>query len=131
MQALEQAIQGSYWMINDAVSIQITPPAQGNYTLAIRRKAASVGDQYHYQIDGGEVFTRTVMGTSFGYDNIALPDLSAQSHIVTVSAVSGSVNVDYVLLVPTTRSANTPATVEFPADVAREAFDYVFLPWIE
>ena len=116
---------------NGAVSIQITPPAQGNYTLAIRRKAATAGDQYHYQIDGGEVFTRTVTDTSFGYDNIALPDLSAHSHIVTVSAVSGTVNVDYVLLVPTSRSANTPATIEFPADVARQAFDYVFLPLIK
>ena len=47
---------------HDAVSIRITPPAQGNYTLAIRCKAVSVGDQYHYQIDGGELFTRTVIG---------------------------------------------------------------------
>jgi peptidoglycan/xylan/chitin deacetylase (PgdA/CDA1 family) len=115
---------------NDAVRIRVTPPAQGNYTLAIRRKAATAGDQYRYQIDGGEVFTRTVTGTGFGYENVALPDLSAQSHIVKVSAVSGSVNVDYVLLVPISRSANTPATIEFPADVARQAFNYVFLPEI-
>jgi hypothetical protein len=63
--------------------------------------------------------TQTVRGTSFGYENIALPDLSAQSHIVRVSAVSGRVDVDYVLLAPTSRSVNTPSTIKFPADVAR------------
>ena len=83
---------------NGAVSIQVTPPAQGNYTLSIRHKGASNGDQYRYQIDGGEVFIRTVMATSFGYENIMLNDLSAQSHSVRVGAVSGRVDVDYVLL---------------------------------
>ena len=66
----------------DPVSMRVTPPAQGNYTLSIRHKGASAEDQYRYQIDGGEVFTRTVMATSFGYQNIVLADLSAQSHTV-------------------------------------------------
>ena len=104
---------------NDAVSIRFSPPTQGNYTLSIRHKAASAGNQYGFQIDGGEIVTQTAKANSFGYENIALPDLSAQSHIVRVSAVSGRVDVDYVLLVPTSRSANTPSTIKFPADVAR------------
>ena len=103
----------------DPVSMRVTPPAQGNYTFSIRHKGASAQDQYRYQIDSGEVFTRTVAGTQFGYHNIALPDLSAQSHTVKVGAVSGRVDIDYVLLVPTSRSANTPATTRFPADVTR------------
>jgi peptidoglycan/xylan/chitin deacetylase (PgdA/CDA1 family) len=115
---------------NGAVSIQVTPPAQGNYTLSIRHKGASNGDQYRYQIDGGEVFIRTVMATSFGYENIMLNDLSAQSHSVRVGAVSGRVDVDYVLLVPTSRSANTPAAIAFPVDVARQAYHHIFLPLI-
>jgi peptidoglycan/xylan/chitin deacetylase (PgdA/CDA1 family) len=109
------------------VSMRLTPPARGNYILSIRHKGISGRDQYRYQIDGGEVFTRTVAGARFGYHNIALPDLSAQSHTVKVSAASGRVVMDYALLVPTSRSANTPATVRFPADVARKAHDHIML----
>ena len=116
-----------------AVSIHFTPPAQGNYTLAVRHRGVSATDQYRYQVDDGEIFTRTVKATVFSYENGALRDLTAQDHIVRVSAVSGRVDVDYVLLVPTSRSANTPADIEFPADVAdvaRRAHDRVFLPMI-
>jgi peptidoglycan/xylan/chitin deacetylase (PgdA/CDA1 family) len=116
---------------NESVTLQFAPPTRGNYTLSIRQKGATAGDQYRYQIDGGEASARTVTGTNFGYENITLQDLSAQGHTVTVSQASGEITVDYVLLIPTSRSSNTPPNVEFPADVAhRQVLNYAFLPLI-
>jgi hypothetical protein len=112
----------------EVVTIPFTPPVLGTFTLSIRQKGASTGDQYSYEIDGGERFTRTVTGTSFGYESITLEDLSATSHTLTVRQVSGTTDVDYVLLVPISRSSGTPTTVEFPADAARRALNRTFLP---
>lgn len=114
----------------ETVTIPFTLPVTGTFTLSIRQKGTSASDQYSYQIDGGEKFTRAVTGTTFGYENVTLKDLSATGHTLTVGQVSGTVDVDYALLVPISRSPGTPATIEFPADVARQAFNRVFLPLI-
>jgi peptidoglycan/xylan/chitin deacetylase (PgdA/CDA1 family) len=115
---------------DEAVTLQFTPPAQGNFILSIRQKGATTGDQYSYQIDGGEVFTRTGSDTYFGYENMPLKDLTVFSHTLKVSQVSGTVIVDYGLLVPISRSNDTPVTADFPADVARQIFNRVFLPLV-
>jgi peptidoglycan/xylan/chitin deacetylase (PgdA/CDA1 family) len=119
-------LDGAY----ETVTIPFAPPNQGTYTLSIRQKGADAGDQYSFQIDGGQVFTRTVTGTSFGYENITLRDLSAQVHVVTMGQVSGAATVDYVLLVPTSRSADTPTTVLFPDYIGNQVFSRVFCPLV-
>jgi peptidoglycan/xylan/chitin deacetylase (PgdA/CDA1 family) len=105
---------------NKTVTMQFTPPYTGNYVLSIRQKGSNTEDQYSYRIDGGQAVTGTVTGTSFGYDNIILKDISVRSHTLRVSQVEGAVMVDYVLLIPTSRSSSTPATVNFPVDVVRQ-----------
>lgn len=129
--ASPQTGQTGVTLDNDAaVSVDLTPPAQGDYTLSVRHKAGGVGGQYSVQVDGGESIVQAVMGAGFGYSNILLRDLSAQVHSVRVAAVSGAVYVDYVLLVPASRSAGTPAGVEFPIDVIRQAYGDTLLPFV-
>jgi hypothetical protein len=113
---------------NDTVTMQFTPPYPGNYILSIRQKGISPGDQYSYQIDNGETIARTAVWPGFGYENIPLGDITAQSHTISVSRVSGMVIVDYVLLIPTSRSSNTPVSVEFPADITYPG--PIFLPFV-
>ena len=110
---------------NDTVIMQFTPPYRGDYILSIRQKGDTSGDEYSYRIDGGGAVTRTVAGTGFGYENIALGDLSAQSHTVSVRQVSGSVVVDYALLIPTSRTSGSPPGVEFPGDMGCPSFIYL------
>lgn len=115
---------------NDTVSVDFTPPVRGDYTLFVRYKSAGAGGQCSVQMDEGEPATQAVIGASFGYGNIFLRDLSAEVHSVKVAAVSGAVDVDYILLVPAGRSAGTPAGVEFPAGVVRQAYDETLLPFV-
>jgi peptidoglycan/xylan/chitin deacetylase (PgdA/CDA1 family) len=112
----------------EAVTVHVAPPAPGRYTLSIRHKGATSADQFGYQIDGGQVVTRAVKGVTFGYEIVPLLNLSAQDHTVRVSAISGTVNLDYVFLTPMSRSVDTPPEVEFPNDVTREARNPILLP---
>lgn len=112
----------------EAVNLLLTPPAPGRYTMAIRHKGFAPADQFGYQIDGGPAVTRKVKDVGFGYENVPWLDLGAGDHTVRLSAVSGTIVLDYVLLIPMSRSAATPAGVEFPDDVARAARNEVFLP---
>ncbi len=69
---------------NDSLMLNFTPPARGNYMLAIRQKGITNEDQYTYQIDGGKTFSQTVTGTYFGYENIPLVDLADQNHTLVL-----------------------------------------------
>lgn len=115
---------------DDAITLSFTPPARGDYTLSVRHKTDGAGGQYSVQVDGGESVPQAVVGASFGYSNIPLRDLSAQVHSVRVAAASGAVHVDYLLLVPASRSVGTPVGVEFPMDVVRQAYDDALLPFV-
>ncbi len=110
-----------------AVTLGFTPPYQGNYILSIRQKGGTGEDRYTYQLDSREVVTRTVTGTNFGYANVPITDITAQSHSVRLGQASGTVSVDYILLIPTSRTINTPAGVEFPLDLARQIFKFTYL----
>lgn len=115
----------NHWM-----NISFTPPYPGNYVLSLRQKGSASSDTYGYRIDGGVITTRVVTGTTFGYENIQLANFSAQSHTLEVTLVSGTVDVDYVLLIPITRSETTPVDVDFPIDISHQLFHYCYLPII-
>jgi hypothetical protein len=57
---------------------------------------------------------------------VALTDLSAEQHSLSLTGLAGTVILDYALLVPTSRSINTPLGVLFPADLYCQAC--TFLP---
>jgi len=115
---------------NGTISVSFTPPARGDYALFVRHKSAGVGGQCSIQLDDGEPVTQAVAGTDFGYGEVLLRDLRAEVHRVKVAAVNGAVDVDSMLLVPVGRSTGTPAGVEFPADVVRQAYDDTLLPFV-
>jgi peptidoglycan/xylan/chitin deacetylase (PgdA/CDA1 family) len=102
----------------EALTLQFTAPASGNYVLSVRQKGNSSAAQYSYQIDGGQATTHTVSGADFGYDNLSLRGLAPGSHTIRLSRVGGVVIFDYVLLTPTSRTASTPADVIFPVDLS-------------
>jgi hypothetical protein len=115
---------------NGSLTLNFTPPARGKYMLAIRQKGITNDDQYTYQIDGGKNFSRKVTGIYFGYENILLGDLTDQNHTLVLRHSSGTVLVDYILLTPISRTADTPNEIVFPFDVARQIYKFLFLPFM-
>jgi peptidoglycan/xylan/chitin deacetylase (PgdA/CDA1 family) len=115
---------------NDSLTLNFSPPARGNYMLAIRQKGITNEDQYTYQIDGGKTFSQTVTGTYFGYENIPMTDLTDQTHTLVLSNSNGTVFVDYILLIPISRTADTPKEIVFPFDIVHQTFKHQFLPYI-
>jgi peptidoglycan/xylan/chitin deacetylase (PgdA/CDA1 family) len=115
---------------NDSLTLNFTPPVRGNYMLAIRQKGITNGDQYTYQIDAGKILTRTVSGSNFGYENIPLTDLADQNHTLVLRKSAGTVTVDYILLIPTSRTADTPIDTIFPFDIVRQIYKHLYLPYM-
>jgi len=111
-----------------AVKLEIAPPVAGDYMLSMRERGATPRDQYSYQIDSREPVTRTATGTTFGYENIRLQNFPARKHSLTLKSAAGQVVVDYVLLIPISRSAATPDGVEFPYDAAAQTYYSTSLP---
>jgi peptidoglycan/xylan/chitin deacetylase (PgdA/CDA1 family) len=115
---------------NASLTLNFTPPARGKYMLAIRQKGVTNDDQYTYQIDGGKTFSHKVTGTYFGYENLLLGDLTDQNHSLVLRHSSGTVLVDYILLTPLSRTTDTPNEIEFPFDVARKIYKFLYLPYM-
>jgi peptidoglycan/xylan/chitin deacetylase (PgdA/CDA1 family) len=101
----------------EIVNLQFTPPQPGSYLLSIRQKGAAPGAAFSLHIDGRAPETHLAAEGAFGYTSFALPDLAAEMHTVSLAHQAGTVILDYALLVPTARSASTPAGVLFPADL--------------
>lgn len=115
---------------NDSLKLNFTPPVSGNYMLAIRQKGITNGDQYTYQIDDGKILTRAVSGANFGYENIPLMDLADQNHTLVLRKGTGTVTVDYILLIPISRTTDTPKDAIFPFDILRQIYKHLFLPYM-
>lgn len=110
----------------EQVTLQLTAPQPGNYVLSIRQMGAIPGAAFRLQFDDASPDVRSATEDVFGYTSLALTGLSAGQHSVSLAGQAGTVILDYALLVPTSRSASTPESVLFPADLHCQAC--TFLP---
>ncbi|MFN2195366.1 MAG: polysaccharide deacetylase family protein [Anaerolineales bacterium] len=110
----------------DSITLAFTPPQPGNYMLSIRQKGVTPGAAFSLQLDERAAQIQPATDETFGYTSVALTDLSAEQHSLSLTGLAGTVILDYALLVPTSRSINTPLGVLFPADLYCQAC--TFLP---
>lgn len=101
----------------EMLTLEFTLPWPGNYRLTIRQLGLTPEAELAWQLDNGTAHTTAAAESSFGYSTIALPELTAGKHSLSLSHVNGTVVVDYALLAPVSRSAATPSEVLFPGDL--------------
>jgi peptidoglycan/xylan/chitin deacetylase (PgdA/CDA1 family) len=109
------------------LTLQLAPPQPGNYMLSIRQRGVTPGAAFSLRLDDGTPQIYTTAEGEFNYISLALTNLDAGQHSLSLAGHTGTVILDYALLVPTSRSASTPAGVLFPADLYCQAC--TFLPF--